>query len=144
MILLYINSLVTHYTISLSWTELSTAQSQLVLLLFLLLMLTLQFSKKDDNSVNIKKLHNRVVCGSVHTGSLFAHMFVGPCKETYLSSFNQIHISIPTSFERRKKEKNIYMCSWEILKPTFLFNERVITINILRFSILSTFIIKET
>ena len=29
-----------------------------------------------------------------------AYMLVGPCKETYLSSFNQIHISIPTSFER--------------------------------------------
>ena len=29
-----------------------------------------------------KKLQDRVVCGSVYTGSLFVHMFVGPCKET--------------------------------------------------------------
>ena len=53
-----------------------------------------------------QKLHDRVVCGSVHTGSLFAYMFVGPCKETYLSLFYQIHIPIPTSFEKIK----IFLC----------------------------------
>ena len=66
-----------------------------------------------------KRLLNRVVCGSMHTGSLFAHMFVGPCKETYLSSFNQIHFFIPTSFERIKITQSVIHDRWEIPIKSF-------------------------
>ena len=56
-------------------------------------------------------------------------MFVGPCKVTYLWSFNQILISNPTSLWNNK---NIHMSSSEILKPkksffcqTILSSQRV-------------------
>ena len=54
--------------------------------------------------------HDTVAGGSVHIGSFFAHMFVGPCKVTYLWSFNQILISNPTSLWNNK----IFM--WKVQK----------------------------
>ena len=40
--------------------------------------------KEIWNKSSSKQVHNTVVCGSVHTGSLIAHRFVEPRKETYL------------------------------------------------------------
>ena len=63
--------------------------------------------------------HDTVAGGSEHTGSFFAHMFVGQWKVTYLWSLNQILISNPTSLW---KNEIIHMRSSEILKKkVFLF-----------------------
>ena len=60
--------------------------------------------------------HDTVICGSVQTSSLIAHMFVEPQKETYLYFFFAISTSL-------RSNENIYEC----LVEKYLNIKRIIT-----------------
>ena len=67
----------------------------------------LEFLSFSSDSIFIQG-HDTVVCGSVHTGSLIAHMFLEPHKETYLYFIKySLHVAIPTSL---RINENVHKC----------------------------------